>query len=382
MATLKEVADLADVPMLTAFEIIKGTAQHDENLVQQVNDAVEKLNYTLRITQIDIAHLAEVGKGTVSYALNGDERIKEKTRRKVLDAAQQLGYSVNIAARNLRTNRANVIGYSWHVADDPTRMNVLLNQFIYRLTAAAEAYKHHLLTFIQPQDDASAVYENLLTTTRVDGFVISDVQYDDPRIKRLKEMEAPFAAFGGMFTENPDFAFVDVDGQHGMSVLTQHLLEQGHERIALLTRPPGTPFGDARERGYRETMQDAGLNNLNNWIVHTPNIIHDAARATENLLSQKNPPTAIICSNDHMAFGAKAYFDERQIRIGADIALAGFDDDPTSEFMGITSVRQPIDDIATTLIEILMGEIEGEPVENRQVAFYPELIIRQSTLTK
>ncbi len=380
MGKLKDVADLAGVPMLTAFEILKKKGSHDETLVERVQSASAKLNYELNITQIDIADLAGVGRGTVSYALNGNELIKEKTRQKVLAAAKQLDYSVNIVARNLRTNRAQVVGYSWHVADDPTRMNTILNQFIYRLTTVAEQSKYHLLTFIQTQDNAGAVYENLLTTSRVDGFVLSDVQYDDPRVARLQEINAPFAAFGGMYLENPGFAFVDVDGKHGMSLVTQHLLDQGHERIALLTRPEGTPFGDAREDGYRESMSNAGIQPEKDWIVYTPNIIIEAAQATEKLMNSKHPPTAIICTNDHMAFGAKAYLDDAGIRIPDDVALAGYDDDPMSEFMGITSVRQPIDDIVEALFELLLAEINNEPLKERQVIFYPDLVVRQSTM--
>ena len=119
----------------------------------------------------------------------------------MLRAAETLGYRMNMTARNLRTNRAGVVGYSWHVADDPSRMNNVLNHFIYRITTAAEAHKYHLLTFIQPQQEADLVYENLLTTSRVDGFIISDVQYADKRIARLASINAPFVAFGGMYVE-------------------------------------------------------------------------------------------------------------------------------------------------------------------------------------
>jgi DNA-binding LacI/PurR family transcriptional regulator len=384
MASLKEVADLAQTSMLTAFHILNqnGDSEHDDALRQRVQAAAKKLKYQNRITQIDVADLAGVAKGTVSYALNGSELIKAETREKVLEAAKALGYSMNITARNLRTNRANVIGYSWHVADDPGRMNNVLDRFIYRVTMAAEAHNHHLLTFIQPQQDADLTYETLLNTARVDGFIISDVKYNDSRIARLSAMDAPFAAFGGMFLENPEFAFVDVDGNYGMKLVVNYLLEQGHERIGLLTRRSGTPYGDARERGYQEAMHDAGIKIHEDWISYTPNILHSAALATQQLMSISNPPTAIICTNDLMAFGAKSYLDERGIHIPDDVALIGYDDDPTSEFLGISSVRQPIDELAGTLVDILLGEINQAPVAKRQVIFYPELVIRASTMRR
>ncbi len=382
MATLKEVADSAGVPMLTAFHALSRQDVVDEMTRRSVQAAADNLNYTLKITQIDIADLAGVAKGTVSYALNNSELIKPATRQKVLEAAQTLGYHLNISARNLRMNRTGVVGYSWHVADDPSRMNNLLDRFIYQVTMAAEERHFHLLTFVQPQANADLVYESLISTSRVDGFIISDVTYRDPRIARLTAMKAPFAAFGGMYLEDADFAFVDVDGKKGIRLVMEHLFEQGHERIGLLGWPSGWPFGDAREASYREVMHHAGIKIEEDWIAHTPNILDSAASATRQIMSAKYPPTALVCANDLMAFGAKSYLDNINLRIPEDIALTGYDDDPTAQFLGITSVHQPIDELAGTLFELLLGEINQDPLPHRQVIFDPELKIRKSTLSR
>jgi DNA-binding LacI/PurR family transcriptional regulator len=205
------------------------------------------------------------------------------------------------------------------------------------------------------------------------------VRYNDPRIARLSEMQAPFVAFGGMYVEDAQFAYVDVDGKQGIELVVSHLLATGHERIGMLNWHPGWPVGDAREAGYRETMHRAGIDRQPDWMVYTPTILRSASAATQQLMSAKHPPTAIICSNDVMAFGAKTYFDEVGLRIGDDLALTGYDDDPTSEFLGITSVRQPIDDVAATAFDILLGEINGETRADRQVVLEPALVVRHST---
>ncbi|MBI5960738.1 MAG: substrate-binding domain-containing protein [Chloroflexi bacterium] len=380
MATLKQVAELAGVPMLTAYHALSRSQAVDAESEQRIRKAAGDLNYTLKITQIDIADLAEVAKGTVSYALNNSELIKPATRQKVWDAAQALGYRLNINARNLKTNRAGIVGYSWHVADDPTRMNNLLDRFIYRVTMAAEEHHYHLLTFIQPPENADQVYDNLISTSRVDGFIISDVAYNDPRVARLTAMNAPLVAFGGMYVQDADFAYVDVDSKRGIELVVNHLIEQGHERIGLITRYPGLPFGDAREAGYLEAMHRAGIKTHEDWIAYTPNILYAAAVATQKVMSAKYPPSALVCTNDLMALGARSYLEQTGLTIGKDIALTGYDDDPTAEFLGITSVRQPIDEIARTLFDILLGEIDQEPLAQRQVVFAPELIVRESTM--
>jgi DNA-binding LacI/PurR family transcriptional regulator len=380
MAFLKDVAERAQVPMLTAYHVLKRSAPVDADAKQRVLRAAEDLRYELRITQIDVADLAGVAKGTVSYALNGNEVIKLETRQKVLDAADALGYRRNIMARNLRTNKAGIVGYSWHVADDPSRMNNLLDQFIYRVTAAAETRSYHLLTFIQPQKDAEMVYDELISTNRVDGFILSDIRYDDPRIARLYTLNAPFVAFGGMNIADASFAYVDVDGRYGIELVVNHLLALGHERIGLLNWHPGWPVGDIRELGYRSAMRSAGIAVEPSWVGHTPNILGSAAEATERVLTAKHPPTALVCTNDVMAFGAKSYLDANGLMMGEDVSLTGYDDDPTAQFLGITSVRQPIDAVAQTLFEILLGEIDRKPLVERQVVLPPDLVVRGSTV--
>lgn len=363
--------------MLDAYRVLKQNGDSPNLLQGQVFKAAEELHYELRITQIDVADLAGVAKGTVSYALNGNELIKAATRQKVLDAAALLGYRPNIMARNLKTNRAGIVGYSWHVADDPSRMNNLLDEFIYRVTMAAEAHEYHLLTFIQPQEDADRVYDDLISTNRVDGFILSDVRYNDARIERLNALNAPFVAFGGMYIPGADFAYVDVDGRKGIRMVVDHLLGLGHERIGLVNWHPGFLIGDAREAGYHEAMDNAGIQIEPEWIAYTPNILRSASEATRQLMSAKHPPTAIVCTNDVMAFGARAYLDEVGLR---DVVLTGYDDDPTAQFLGITSVQQPIDAVAKTLFDILLGEINHKPRKARQVVFDPQLVIRRSTM--
>jgi DNA-binding LacI/PurR family transcriptional regulator len=276
-------------------------------------------------------------------------------------------------------NRAGVVGYSWHVADDPSRMNNLLDRFIYRLTTAAESENYHILTFIQPQENAEGVYDNLISTGRVDGFILSDVGYNDERVARLTAMNAPFASFGGMYVEDADFAYVDVDGREGIEMVVHHLLELGHERIGFLTWFPGLPFGDAREMGYRDAMRDAGIRIEDDWIAYTSNILQSSAQAAHKVMTAKHRPTALVCAHDYMAFGAKSYLDTVGLRIPEDVALTGYDDDPTAEFLSITSVHQPIDELAPVLFSILLGEINQQPARERQVVFSPELVTRQST---
>jgi DNA-binding LacI/PurR family transcriptional regulator len=102
-------------------------------------------------------------------------------------------------------------------------------------------------------------------------------------------MGAPFVAFGGMYVEDADFAYVDVDGKHGIELVVKHLIATGHERIGMLNWYPGWPVGDAREAGYRDAMHKAGIEIQADWIVYTPNVLRSASAATQQLMNQNIP---------------------------------------------------------------------------------------------
>jgi DNA-binding LacI/PurR family transcriptional regulator len=258
MATLKDVAERANVSMLTAHQILAGLAETDAATRAQVMEAAAALNYQLNITIRDVAAYAGVSVTTVSYVINNNPLTKPATRQRVRNAIRDLGYHPNTTARNLKSNETRLIGYAWHVPEDPIRCNPLLDLFLYELTQRAEAQGYHILTFTQTAGNAIKPYEDLINTNRVDGFVLSDVIYDDPRIIHLVESKVPFAAYGKA-NGHGDFAYVDVDGKRGIQLAIEHLIAKGHERIGFISWPQGLRIGDVRTQGYVETMQKAGL---------------------------------------------------------------------------------------------------------------------------
>ena len=379
MATLKDVADRAQVSMAAAYQVLTGSTEIDAQTSASVLAASESLNYQLNITMRDVAAYAGVSVTTVSYVINNSPLIKPATRLIVRNAIRDLGYHRNTTARNLKTNETRLIGYAWHVAEDPIRRNPLLDLFLYELAQSAEAQGYHILTFTQVQ--GKQAYEDLVNANRVDGFVLSDVNYDDVRIKRLMEMKVPFAAYGKA-NETWDFPYVDVDGMRGVQLTVEHLLSRGHERIALISYLAGSRIGDLRTLGYREAMQQAGLPVTEAWIEHSTNTLDGAFQAAQRILSNKPRPTALVCANDVMAFGVKRYVESIGLEVGIDIALTGYDDTPVAELIGLTSVRQPIPVIANRVVELLLAEIDHQMVPERHIVLEPRLIVRDSSQRK
>src|SRR5664279_3717020 len=159
----------------------------------------------------DVAREAGVSIATVSYVLNGKtEAISEDTRLRVWSAARKIGYRPNVTARNLRSSQSRLIGYAWHELP-PDQINTVLDRFTYSLARSTEAAGYHILTFTFPHGDPIPVYDELIRTGRVDGFVIGSTVRDDARVRFLIEQHFPFVSFG-QANADWDFRWVDADG--------------------------------------------------------------------------------------------------------------------------------------------------------------------------
>jgi DNA-binding LacI/PurR family transcriptional regulator len=379
MPTLKDVAERANVPIAQTFQALTNPSEVDASTVEAVLQAAQAIGYHLNITIRDVAAYAGVSVTTVSYVVNNNPLIKPATRQKVRNAIRELGYHPNTTARNLKTSETRMIGYAWHVVEDSIRRNPLLDFFLYELAEYAESCGYHILTFTQPPHSGMKPYEDLINTNRVDGFVLSDVVYDDPRVRRLIEMKVPFSTYGKA-NDEWDFPYVDVDGRRGIEIAVEHLVSKGHERIGLISWPHGSRIGDVRTQGYLHAMQSAGLSTRDSWVAYSPNTLDQAFESAKQILSGKPRPTAIACANDIMAFGAKRYLESVGLEAGTDVALVGYDDTPVAELIGLTSIRQPIPLIADKVVELLLTDIEGNRPPEHRIVLEPSLVVRSSSV--
>jgi DNA-binding LacI/PurR family transcriptional regulator len=298
-----------------------------------------------------------------------------------MDSVRALDYRPNQIARNMRVMRSYMIGYSW-VPTTPNQANHILDQFLSSMVLEAEAAGYHLLPFPYREGDAHVDdYRELINTGRVDGFVLSSVNYDDPRIAFLLEENFPFVAFG---RSNPelDFPYVDVDGAAGMLQATQYLISLGHCRIAVIGWPEDSRVGNERLRGYREAMHAAGIEICPEWIERGEGAFEFGRHAAARLLNLPAPnrPSAIVALNDTLAIGALHAAREQGLGVGREIAVIGFDDAPMSQYLlpPLTTIRQPIREAGRKCVEFLIARMKGDQRLEHQVLLKPELIVRAS----
>lgn len=333
------------------------------------------------VTLKKVAARAGVSYQTVSKVLNRKVQVSKETEERILLAVDELGYRPNQIARNMRAQRSFMIGYSWE-RTSPDQVNHILDQFLTSMVEEAEAAGYHLLPFPFRRGEAHVDdYRELINTGRVDSFVLSSINYDDPRISYLLERKIPFVAFG---RSNPDldFCYVDVDGADGIRQAVEYLVRQGHSRIAVIAWPEDSRVGNERLQGYYDAMQVANIPILPGWIQRGQGDYEFGRQVCQRWLALEvtDRPTALVAMNDTQAIGAMHGAQECNLDIGKDIAIIGFDDAPMTQFLqpALTTIRQPIRLVGRKCIEMLVALMEGSTPEERHVHLKPKLIVRAS----
>ena len=325
----------------------------------------------------DIARAADVSVTTVSYVLNNKGNISEETKLHVLRVVEEMGYTRSIRARNLREQQSRTIGYAQ--AANRSALNPVMDKLLYELVHLVEPEGRNLLLFSANADSDIHIYRGLVDSQRVDGFVLSYTNMGDKRFAFLRQVEVPFVAFGRSFTPLDDLVhWVDVDGEAGIYAAATHLLEQGHRRIALLTWPGGSTAGDARSAGYAKALAAYGLALEDQAVCYSQGGVENGYDGAGQLLAgAAEPPTAIVAVEDNLALGALRYCTDHDLRV----AVTGFDDVPASALVrpSLTTLRQPIEQAAQLLAEMLIQQLNGEEVAVKHHLLKPELIVRESS---
>lgn len=333
----------------------------------------------------DVAEFAGVSVGTVSHVLNGSSLVRDETRQRVLKAIETLHYHPKAAARSLSTQRADTIGMI-RTELRPDGGSMESDPFILELIAgiSGAAVKDFIgLTFWTVPVGPSEIdlYQRVVRGQQVDGLILFAPRLSDPRIKYLKDSGFPFVLFGRS-DGNEDLHWIDVDGTQGLEITIDHLAALGHERIAYLAPPVEQQLAQRRWDGFTLGMQKHGLKIDPELIVEGDFSEFSGYRCTRLLLDRLQPPTAIICSNDRMAFGAIRSVQEQGLKVGTDISVVGFDDLSLARHAHppLTTVYQPIREIGQLLYRLLQALINAEPVDGLSGQLIkPVLRVREST---
>ncbi|MEV5965376.1 LacI family DNA-binding transcriptional regulator [Kribbella sp. NPDC051952] len=301
----------------------------------------------------DVAARAGVSTATVSRALNGKPTVDPDLASRVRAAATELGYQPNGPARNLRRQEAAVVALIISDVENP---------FFTAIARGVEDVAHEVgYSVVLCNSDESGEKENryidIAIQERVAGVILSPSGTATSVAKLANRGTAYVAVDRPLPGQDSDVVLVDT--RQAARQATAHLIAQGYERIGCVTGPTGVRTADDRLAGYRDALKAARHRSTPKLVRRTEYKAAGAHRATLDLMSQPEPPDALLVANSAMTVGVLRALQELTIRPGTDVGLVSFDDAPWAELVDppLTVVAQPAYEIGAAAARLLLARI-------------------------
>ncbi|KGN40126.1 LacI family DNA-binding transcriptional regulator [Knoellia aerolata] len=328
-----------------------------------------------RATMRDVAALAGVSIKTVSRVVNAEVGVADPVRERVQEAVARLDYRHHLGASNLRrgTTRSGLIG---------ALLQDVSNSFSAALLRSLEDAARSRGTAIlsasldeEPDRELSLVHD--LVTRRVDGLVIM------PSTLRQDYLTAEVRAglpvvFVDREPQGVAADSVTVENLEGAQMGTEHLLAQGHRRIACLTDLPDISTARRRRAGFVQAFTERGQRPPERLMVSGLRGAAAAEEAVLQLLDLDQPPTAVFAGRNDLAQGTIRAL--RQRGLSRSVAVVGFDDFPLADLLtpALTVIRQDVGRIGRRTAELLLARIDGDTSPPHRVVIAPTLVVRGS----
>ncbi len=329
------------------------------------------------VTIADVAAHAGVGAGTVSRVLNDSPRVSESTRARVRAAIEALDYRPNPLAQGLSRGRCQTLGVVVPFFTHASAVERLRG-----VVAALDGSRYDLVLFnVESPVHRDEHFATLTRRDRADGLLIMSLPPPPSSLHRLASSGVPTVLLDSRGSGVPVVVTDDVEGGR---LATRHLLDLGHRRIAFLGDDPGNPLGftssGARETGYRETMEAAGIDILPEDVLHGPHVRAVARDLTAQMLATPDHPTAIFAASDTQALGVLEAARAAGLDVPGDLSVVGFDDVEVSSYAGLTTVRQPLFESGHRAAELLLESLAAEdPLGESEYQLDLELVVRSTT---
>lgn len=335
----------------------------------------------MAVTLKDIAEKTHCSVSTVSRVLNNKSkqyRISEETEKLVLDTAKDLNYRPNELARGLRLKRSHTIGL---VVPD------ISNPFFAYVTHHIQRHAYeagYSLIVCNTDEDINLEIEQieLLRRKGVDGYIILPVGTNHEHIIELATLNKPYVLLDRSFDDIKSNAVV-VDNRKGAYQAVKHLIDNDHQRIAIIQGLKNTSTNTARLSGYYDALKDNGIPIDEKLVVGNDFRKENGYIETKLLMKLENPPTAIFTTSDLITLGTLEALSEEEKHVPKDISIVAFDDIDYAPFLvaPLTSVRQPRDLMGKVAVKMLIDDIKSKGNGKKErIVLDPKLILRKSVL--
>jgi DNA-binding LacI/PurR family transcriptional regulator len=332
------------------------------------------------VTLDAVAQAAGVSRATVSRVVNGNPKVGAGARREVERAIARLGYIPNPAARSLVTRRSDSVGV---VIPEPPGMlfgDPFFPRLLRGISTELSARNLQLVLLMPQSDEEERRLERYLTAGHVDGALLVSLHGNDELPDALASRGVPVVV-GGRPPSGDAVSYVDVDNVGGARTAVRHLLEGGHRLIATIAGPPDMSVGIDRLAGYRQAIDEAGMDRRPELEATGDFTQAGGADAMRRLLDAQPDLDAVFAASDLMAAGAIGVLRSAGRRVPQDVAIVGFDDSSiaaTSE-PALTSVRQPIEEMGREMVRLLLEQASRPGSVPRKVILATRLVQRRSS---
>ncbi|QZY57305.1 LacI family DNA-binding transcriptional regulator [Crassaminicella profunda] len=329
------------------------------------------------VTIKDVAKEANVSPSTVSRVIAGSDRISEETKKRVKVAIQKLNYHPNVVARSLTNKMTKVIGIVL-----PSKAEQLFKNpfFIYVMTGiskyAQESRYYIMYTFFKTEEEKLTSIQNYINSNLVDGIILTTVHSKDSCIKYLQEREFPFVVIGRP-EDTKNVLWVDNDNFQAMYNVLSKLFMKGHRKIAFIGAKSELNVSKDRLSGYKQAHKINGVDIDENSIIEVEDFREVLGYNAMKKILNGNKPTAVVCTDDLLAFGASSYLVENNMK---GISIVGFNNIPLAEYQkpALTSVDINAKELGYYAAKMLVDKLEKN-ITNMHYIIETNLIEREST---
>lgn len=326
-------------------------------------------------TIYDVAERAGVSISTVSLALNAPRRVKPETLERVLTAIDELKFvpKTEAVARARRgVGRIGVIAPFTTYPSFARRLNGVLH---------ATRGKSCEVVVHDQESAATSTLASLPLTQRLDGLIVMSIPFGDDVAERLAEQHVTTVL---VELERAGFSSITIDDITGGRMAAKHLLARGHRRFAFLGEQQRQAHdhvlqSDARLNGFRQELVAAGIDLPETRVRRVAHTTPAASAAAEDLLTLAEPPTAVFAHDDILAAAVIRTARKHGLAVPGDLAVIGFDDSDIAEHLGLTSIRQPLEESGQVAAETLLGELSNPNRSLQHVTLRLTLVERETT---
>ncbi|OAQ38024.1 LacI family transcriptional regulator [Pedobacter psychrophilus] len=330
------------------------------------------------ITIKDIAKELDISVSTVSRALRDTYDVNKETREKVLEMAIKLKYKPNFNATGLAKGSSHNIAVIL-----PFITNYYFSTVITGIQEVAYQSGYNIVLYVtndSPEREIDIISN--LPITSLDGLLVSIASNSDyfDHFVEVMANEIPIVFFDRV-ANNLETSKVLQDDYNGAFEGVEHLIENGYKKIAHIAGPDTLTFTQNRLRGYLDALHKHQLSTKEEWIVHSGFSQEDGKKDAELLMSLADRPDSIFAANDRKAIGAILYLKSKGIKVGEEMGVVGFTNDPSSEIISpaLTTIAEPAFEIGKKSCELLLKHIERKNFHPQEIVFPGKLIVRESS---